>query len=114
MRPTNVMVPISIIRPQSNELSIPQFKMLDTRPPAASFTDNMHPAVLRKQWSGSIISRKIPLADIIDESPAGGYDNVTPNGPFHGNGQLTEFMQSQYKKVNRSDSVSTSKTSKTA
>jgi len=111
IRPGNVMVPVSIIRPQSNDLSIPQFRMLDTRAPPATSTDNEHPAVHRTQWSGTLKSRKFPLADISSESPAGGNDDVMPSGPYHGM-KLTEFMQSQHKKV-RSDSVSTNKTSKT-
>jgi len=110
IRPGNVLVPISTIRPQSNVSNIPQFRMLDTRAPPASSIDNVHPAVHRTQLSGTLNSRKIPLAEIIDQSPVGINEDVLASGPYQG--MLADFMQSQYKKV-RTDSVSTSKTSKT-
>jgi len=110
IRPGNVQVPVSIIRPQSNVSSVPQFRMLDTRAPPASSINNEHPAVHRTQWSGTLNSRKIPLAEIIDLSPVGRNEDVLASGPYQG--MLADFMQSQYKKV-RTDSVSTSKTSKT-
>jgi len=110
IRPGNVLVPASIIRPQSNVSSIPQFRMLDTRAPPASSSDSVHPVVHRTKLSGTLNSRKIPLADIIDESPVGRNEDVMASGPYQG--ILADFMQSQYKKV-RTDSVSTSKTSKT-
>merc|ERR1719397_1142449 len=110
IRPGNVLVPISTIRPKSNVSNIPQFRMLDTRAPPASSIDNVHPAVHRTQLSGTLNSRKIPLAEIIDGSPVRRNEDVMASGPYQG--MLADFMQSQYKKI-RTDSVSTSKTSKT-